>query len=264
MKSDLTIITVACQDNGFTENMIQSVHRFTHPIPNIIICDNGRNANFPKQWMKYPNVKIVKNTRAHKYKKNKTFFNTSMQHGVGLNLVFKHVKTKRTAIIEPDCAVLKKGWDEIPDGYEMRTCEKGVGMNNEHYYFPCFMVFKTDCMYRHGSIIDFKPEHGKSKNGIVISVANKINRYADVGWKIYEKIPHEKVDLLENVRWDKARAKAFNKEFTHKTNVFIDSKQNIVGTHFWRGNELARRGDNAAVQKNMWMGTVKLVVDGYG
>lgn len=263
-KSDLTVITVAANDNGFVGNMIDSVRRFTDPMPRVIICDNGRNANHLLKYKSDPNIKVIKNMRARKYKNNKNFANTSVQHGIGLNLTFQHVKTPRTAIIEPDCAVLKEGWDTMPDGYEMRASVKGVGMHGEHYYYPCFMVFKTDCMYRGGSRVDFKPESHKSKNGIILSITTKINRYADVGWKIYSKIPHDKVDVLDNVRWDKERAQAFNQAFLHKTNVFIDSDENVIGTHFWRGSELARRGSQAAVHKNMWMRTVKSVMDGYG
>lgn len=263
MDSDLTIITVAYDSGNFIDTMVESINTFTSPVPNIIVCDNGKNSSSIKRWTEYKNVSIVKNKRAGKYDQNKTFMNTSMRHGIGLNLAFSHVETKRTAIIEPDCAVLKKDWDVLQDGYEMRACVKGVGVNDEHYYFPCFMIFKTDRMYRNGERIDFRPEFRKHKRGIIVSYNNgKIKRYSDVGWQIHTKIHHDKVDFLESVRWDKERAQEFNKGFSHKTNVFLDAEENVIGSHFWRGSELSRRGEHAAVHKNRWIATVKSIING--
>ncbi|KKL92018.1 hypothetical protein LCGC14_1888910, partial [marine sediment metagenome] len=153
-KSDLTIITVAANESGFLDLMIKSVHAFTYPKPNIIICDNGNNGSYLKKYEQYDNVVVIKNKRARKFKIHKHFVTTSKRHGTGLNKIFKLVATKRTAIVESDCAVLKHGWDNIPDGYEMSACRKGVGLNGESYYYPCFMVFYTKCLKRN-SVMSF-------------------------------------------------------------------------------------------------------------
>ena len=177
-KSDLTIITVAAYDKGFVDLMVRSVHKFTNPKPNIIICDNGGNGSVLSKYEAYDNVTVVTNERASKYNKgNKAFRSTSKRHGIGLNVAFKHVNTKRTAIIEPDCAVLKNGWDKIPDNYEMVACRKGVGAEGEHYYFPCFMVFYTKCLHRDG-IIDFLPEFDskEGEEGILIKMKKQEKR----------------------------------------------------------------------------------------
>jgi len=254
-KSDLTVITVVANDNGFVGNMINSVYRFTNPKPKIIICDNGGSDEYLAPYKDDPDILITKNIRAHKYNNNKLFGNTSWRHGIGLNNAFVLTSSTRTAIVEPDCAVLKEGWDTIPDGYEMRACRKGVGTEGEHYYHPCFMVFYTDALKRDGRI-DWRPDGG---DGIVIPNTNG-KTYSDVAWKVYTKIPADKVDEFEDVRYNNERADKFHTDLSHKTNVFIDSNGNIVGTHFWRGSELSRRGDNAPVDKNLWMSLVKEVV----
>ena len=271
-KSDLTIITVAANESGFLDLMIKSVHAFTYPKPNIIICDNGNNGSYLKKYEQYDNVVVIKNKRARKFKMNKQFLNTSTRHGLGLNVIFKLVTTKYTAIIEPDCVVLNYGWDNIPDGYQMNACKKGTGIGGENYYYPCFMIFYTEYLNYNGRmsfLSNNRPEGVGKGIPIVKNEMGKFKRYSDVGWQVYTKIPNDKVNILKFARWNNKASKRFYKKFSHKTNVFIDQNNDIVAAHFWRGSEISRRKDyrglSVAGQKGMWFSVVKkCLADGYG
>lgn len=264
VKSDLTVITVAANEKGFLDLMIKSVKRFTNPQPNFIICDNGKNGRWLKKYSKDKNITIVNNPRAYKYYLPEcadAFGNTSIRHAAGLNLIYPMVRTKRTAIIEPDCVVTCCDWDKILDGKEMKACEKGIGINGEHYYYPCFMVFYTSAMNKNG-IMSFSP--GDKHKGIgILRSEDDTRRYGDVGWRVYEAISDDKVDKLSFVRANSPDAKWFNAGFSHKTNVFIDDRENIVAAHFWRGSDLARKND-VAKQKNMWFSVVEKIMSAGG
>ena len=155
--SDLTVITVAAHDvdSRLLHYMIRSVFKFTDVPPRVIICDNGRNGPLAKMYDGNKYISIVKNPNLHK--------NASMSHGIGLNKAFSLVKTVRTAVIESDCVILNRDWNDTK-GYLMSGAIKTKFLDKFGFraYYPLFLVFYTDVMRKNGCI-DFKPDAGSRR-----------------------------------------------------------------------------------------------------
>ena len=222
--SDLTVITVAAhdRDSGLLHYMIRSVFKFTDLPPRIIISDNGHNGPLAEMYDDNKYISVVKNAELHK--------NASMSHGSGLNKAFALVETDRTAIIESDCVVLNKGWDDTADCL-MSGAVKTQFLDKFGFraYFPLFLVFSTSAMKKDGDI-DFMPESGgKSKVG------------RDTGWQIYKKVSEEEVSPLEVVKCTDEKCMYFDRKFV--PNALELWKDGIpIVAHVGRGSKVLRRG----------------------
>lgn len=221
---DLTIVSVVANNAStrFLQNMLKSVRRFTDFSPKIILVDSGENKNTLENLGE--NVTVVK----HNYKLNK---HTSFMHGSGLNQALAMVNTELTAIIEPDCVVLKDKWYEFDTNkYDVVAAHKG-SIRGLDYHFVCFMIYKSK-LFNH---IDWRPLYdGSRKRGSGL--------YNDCGWRAEEAMPPvERILPLTFVRSD--QAKFFSgPTFRYKTQEFYTPDSELIAAHFFRGSDYVRRG----------------------
>jgi len=207
--TDLTIITVAENDRGTLDLMLRSVFKFTHPHPNVIICDNGNNGSVIEKYKGTPGVEIV----SHK----PTIKGGSNKHGIGLNHIFPMVKTKRTAIVESDCIVLSDNWHNMY-GKNVVAATKVPGL-----YHIFFVLFETKLFKG----VDFRP--GKA--------GNRANRpyqvKEDVGWQMSKFI--NDAYILKFVDCKSGQGKYFDGRF--QSDELWSGDQAIVA-HLGRGSNL--------------------------
>lgn len=235
--SDLTVVTVAENDKGTLDLMLSSVVRFTQPVPNIIICDNGNNGDLGNKYAHMPNVKVIKFMPSLKGGSNR--------HGEALNKIVPMVKTKRTAIVESDCIVLRKGWDNM---YEQEV----VAAPKANLYHIFFVLFETHVLNK----IDFRPGNKGNRSN------RPYKAKEDVGWQMTQPINGSKLKLLEFVDCKSGRGQIFDGRF-QSDELWADGKA-IVG-HLGRGSNLGgkaiRKGfDHPKKQMTEWMSIAERVL----
>lgn len=210
--SDLTVLTVVENDKGIFDLMLKSVRKFTNPVPQFIVCYNGGDKSFVEKYSTYPDVTVVWNTP--------TMSGGSNRHGEGLNKIVPMVSTDRAAIVESDCIVLREGWDEIKPGFDIVAAEKGKAL-----YHICFVVFKTAALRN----LDFRP--GTS--------GNRGNRpykaREDVGWRINQIVPENRVLVADFVDCKTGKGKYFNSSF-QSDEFWVEGNPTVA--HFGRGSNI--------------------------
>jgi len=260
--TDLTVITVVANEgkSNLADTMVQTVCKFTRPRPKLIICDHGDNQRFVSKYGDKAWVTVVKNNPP------KEGNNTSLMHGSGLNKIFPLVTTKRTAIIESDCAVLDYGWDDLDlEKYKLKAPLKGIGVSGDEYYYPCFMVFETEAMKR-GGIINFEPSVDCIDGYIEVGIGKIRNKYSDVGWQIGQKIGPDEVKKVSTISCASGNALHFNDPaLVYKTCEYWEDGRPIAA-HFWRGSDPSRRpasdGKSYGEQRKIWRKIVESVTKG--
>jgi len=222
MINDITICSVVHNDNnsGLFDLMVRSVYKYTSEEPRFIICDAGNNSL--DKYASLSNFTIVPSNS------NAT---GSLQHGESLNQIFNLVSTKRFAIVESDCIILEKGWDDI--GYpkhKFLACLKQDGCKpGRPMYHACFMVGGTQLL-RHGGIIDFRP--GKDGN----RSSRSYNPWEDVGWQLYDKIKiGGQVNEMTFVDCKSGKGQYFDGKF--QSDEFWRNGKAIMA-HFGRGSNI--------------------------
>lgn len=219
-KNDLTVLTVVENDSGILDLMIQSVYKFTDPVPKIIICDQGRNGTLLDKYRNDPNITIVKNTPK--------LVGGSNRHGSGLNKIFPLVATKRTAIIESDCVLLKYGWDKLNfPKYKMLAAKKGEQAGHP-YYHVCFLVFST-ALLKHGQMIDFRPGTKKTRGN------RPYKAWEDCGWAIRGKVRPDEVKSVQFIDCKTGKGKYFDSSF-QSDEFWVNSEP--VLAHYGRGSNI--------------------------
>lgn len=218
--SDLTVCSVVYNDNDtkLFDLMVKSVLKFTDDQPKFIILDNGKNTL--DKYRKMDNFTVVDGGNTKSF--------GSLQHGESLNKIFPLVDTKKTAILESDCIVLRKGWDYIDfPKYKMLAAKKGE-LAGRPYYHACFMVFSTGLL-KHNGIIDFRP----GKKGTRSNRSYKVHE--DVCWQISEKINHREVYHAEFRDCKDGNGFFFDKSF-QSDEFWVGGQPTIA--HFGRGSNL--------------------------
>jgi len=244
---NLTVISVVEHDRGLVDLMIKSVEKFTDPVPDFILCDNGDNGNLVERYAGKSNVMIVKNTPA--------LSGGSNRHGDGLNKIFPLVKTTRTAIVETDCIVLRKGWDKLEfPTYKMLAAKKGE-QAGQPFYHVCFMVFSTGLL-KHGNGIDFRAGKDSTRGN------RNYKLWEDVGWQIRDKVRIDQIKLLEFIDCKSGNGKFFNKDF-QSDEFWLDGEP--VVAHFGRGSNVAgkaiRKGfEHPEKQLERWKETALKII----
>lgn len=233
--SDITILTVVENDCGILDLLISSIYKFTDPVPNMIICNNGRSK---LQLSKYTNDSNI--TIAHNVPK---LAGGSNRHGAGLNKIFPMVKTPKTAIIESDCILLRKDWDYLAPQHKMLAAKKGEHKGNVLYHI-CFMVFETELLKE----IDFGPSVPvfRSNRSYLMS--------EDVGWMIGTVVNPKDVGLMDFKDCKKNEGYYFDKTF-QSDELWVGGQPTIA--HFGRGSFLGgkaiRKGfDSPQKQLERW------------
>jgi len=213
-KSDLTVLTVVENDQGIFDLLIDSIYKFTDPVPHIIVCDQGRNKIMSK-YRNDSNITIVSN--------KPTMAGGSNRHGEGLNKIFPMVSTLKTAIIESDCILLRKNWDHLTQ-HKMIAAPKGKDL-----YHICFVLFYTSVLERNGTI-DFRP----GKDG------NRANRpyqpHEDVGWQIKDKVKPDEIELMEFKDCKTGAGFYFDSSF-QSDELWVEGQPTVA--HFGRGSNIS-------------------------
>lgn len=232
--SNLTVVTVTENDLGILDLMISSVLRFTDPMPNFIICNNGNSPSVDKYRNKY-NFKVID-------------FKPSMaggsnRHGEALNKALSFVQTPRTAILESDCIVLRKGWDSISENKSVLGSIKGQSKYGP-FYHVCYLVFETHLMQN----MDFRPGNDKNRSN------RNYKPQEDVGAKTATHLDHRKVDLVEFIDCKTGKGEFFDSSF--QSDEFWKNGKALVA-HFGRGSNIRgkaiRKGfDHPKNQLDLW------------
>lgn len=232
MRSDFTVLTVAADENisGLLPYMIESVRKFTHPMPNIVVVDNNlNNDEVLAHYRKDPYVSVVTN---HRPKEDKSYQSTSFMHGNGLNAGMRRINTPYTAIIESDCVVCNPNWFKFDKKrYDMVCAKKGVKADEE-YYHMFFLMFKSS-LFKH---IDWRPSWKRVD----------ANKQADTGCNTLDNLPAKKRILrLKPIKCKARKAKIFTHPLFHyKSTELWDKNGNVVAAHFGRGSDMTRRQTN--------------------
>ena len=221
--NDLTVITAVENDcGGILDLMVQSIHKFTNPIPKIILCNQGKK-NIDS-YLKYTNLTIVNHSPS--------ISGGSNRHGCALNKVLPMVTTKRTAIVESDCIVLCDGWDS--SGGKRVLAAKKAEKKDKILYHVCFMVFETEMLKN----VDFRPGTDKTRVS-----GRPYNLWEDVGWRVDEKIKPKDVGLLTFIDCKAGNGQYFGSNF--QSDEFWFNGKAVVA-HFGRGSNISGK----AIRKN--------------
>lgn len=220
--SDLTVVTVAENDSGLINLMIDSLYKFTSPKPKIIICDNGRNGNILDQYKNDPNIVILNHTP--------TMSGGSNRHGESLNKVFKEITTTRAAIVESDCIITANDWDKYDvNKYDAMASLKGI-YNSFPYYYAAFLGFKTDILKN----LDCRP--GKDNNR-----ANRSYKsHEDVLWRVAEKIDPRRIMKVECVDCKTGEGQFLDSTFQCEE-YWVNG--GMVAVHFGRGSNIGGKAN---------------------
>ena len=209
---NLTVLTVDENDRGILDLLVSSIYKFTDPVPKIIICDQGGNENMMSKYRNDPNCTIVSN--------RPKLSGGSNRHGDGLNKIFQMVDTDKTAIIESDCILLRKGWDHLAPQHKMIAAPKGKNL-----YHVCFLLFLTKALKG----VDFRA--GKDKNR-----ANRPYKpHEDVGWQIGTVVDKKDVGLMEFKDCKTGAGFYFDSSF-QSDELWVGGQPTIA--HFGRGSNI--------------------------
>lgn len=210
--SDLTVLTVVENDKGLLDLMVRSLRKFSDTMPNLIICDNGRNGDVLSKYDKDSNIKIVQF--------NPGVTGGSNRHGYALNRIFPLVKTPKTAIVESDCIVLRNGWDTLESPHRIVASPKSAGL-----YHVCFMLFETRLLRG----VDFRA----GKDG------NRANRpykaKEDVGWQVGSFVREDELHAMEFRDCKTGTGKYFDDRF-QSDEFWLDGRPTVA--HFGRGSNI--------------------------
>lgn len=228
MAKDITTLTVVERDNGLIKYTINSIRKFTNPIPQIIIAHNGSSEKYLKEFKSDNNILIIENPISLQVR------NTSNRHGLGLNKIMPLVKTKYTAIIESDVMLLSNKWWQMDDSYDFKACQKrGLesSLKDINYWFMCFVLFRTDLFKNiNWCMSPNRPQH---VNPLI---------YNDCGWEMAEEVDknNAKIKSLEYVKCGSGKTKIFDKSFNYLSFELWEDKEPICA-HLYRGSDLNRR-----------------------
>jgi hypothetical protein len=230
--ADITTLTVVENDSGLVRYAINSIKRFTSPLPaQIIIAHNGNSDMFLQEFRVDPRIVIVENPL------DKSITHSSDRHGIGINKIMPLVKTKYTAIIESDLILLSDVWWHLDDSFDMKASQKsGAEWNYEvkdiNYWFMCFVLFKTELF----SGINWSTSKLRPFN-----VHPTI--YNDSGWEMAGEVDRKQARIkeLEYVKCKVGgKTKVFTKEFAYKSFELWENNEPICA-HFYRGSDISRR-----------------------
>lgn len=247
--SDLTVISIVANDNGLADIMVESVLAFTDPKPKIMLGDNGGNGDLYKRYENHPYVEVVRlNTEHHR-----RLAGGSNLHGWALNTLVPLSRTPRTAIIESDCAVLHKGWDNLK-GHKLTAAVKAQ-TGNSIVYHVCAMVFETSALRAN----DWMPGTAHTQS------ANKSYKpHEDCGWQVGLHIKPEDVQLMDFVDTKTGNGQILDAGFC-SDEFWLDGKPTFA--HYGRGSNIAGKRVRAGYaphkeQLEQFKQTIWDVIDG--
>ena len=242
-KNNLTVISVVENDKGLVDLMIQSLYKFTTPVPKIILCSNGKNPILDK-YNEDTNIKIVEN--------NPSIGGGSNRHGDGLNVAFKLVTTPKTAIVESDCVIVKSDWHEIDQPFKVLVAKK-CELHQIPYYYAAFAIFDTKIMRG----MDFRPGNDKTRGN------RSYKPHEDVAWRMNGKINSSQIGHLDCVDCKSGRGQVLDNMFQCEE-YWIRGK--AVAVHFGRGSNLLGRANrkgfpNHKVQFDSFVKKMKMILE---
>lgn len=214
--NDLTVLSVVENDRGLIDLMIRSVKKYTDSCPKIILCDQGHNGSLLDKYSGDLNIKIVKNTPA--------LNGGSNRHGSGIMKLMPLVGTTKVAIIESDCIVLQKGWDDLADKSIIASCKA------KQLYHVCYLVANTNLIRG----VDFRPGTDKTRSNRPYKASE------DVGWRLKQVINPLDVRWAEFVDCKTGKGKYFGSNF-QSDEFWLDGWP--VVAHYGRGSFLQGKRD---------------------
>lgn len=228
--SDITCIVVIENYNELANHTIESIKKFTNPMPKVLICFNSGNTkainikryksdkiNFIEKCNKDKNIKIVMNNIPGNIK------NTSIRHGMGINKMMELVDTKYTAIIESDVIITSDKWWHLDEKkYDIKAIPRGK--KDIPYWHVCFLIFRTDIFKN----IDWRAE--------------KRSGHGDTGWQMYSKVleNNSEIKQMSVKNCHKSQDTKYFKDTLNKKSFEIISDGDTIAAHFGRGSDLAR------------------------
>lgn len=224
----ITVCIVNYNSSDFTLNTLYCLDKLTKNKYKVIIRDNNSKLKdflkLKRNIQNYSNVEL--------YRVENFNYTPSMAHAIGINDLVKKIDTIYGVIMDADCTLLYKNWDEIlinqiNDEYpiigtqiSIRNGIKLRGIGDFPIMFT--ILFKTEIMKKLN--IDFRPKN----NGDLKDTGHELRKkYLENGYK-------GKLLMSKNTRDFKLGP--FNKVIC--VEYYLNGYEEIFACHFSRGSSL--------------------------
>ena len=223
-KKIITVLLVNYNTSEFVNLLLYSISNLTQNYYQVIICDNGSN---DKELIKLSHV-------VRRYKDVNVFFRTQSQHGsIGhaeaLDILIEKVGTKYTVIMDSDCVLLMKGWDQyMIDQMNKHVKIVGsskiegvkVGRSGSNFILPFISMFETKIF----KDLQISCMPGNIKNG------------EDTCWEWSKKYKKNNYKCSKFI--GESTRNNLSTEFSNIVGieVYYTSECKIIGSHFGRGS----------------------------
>jgi hypothetical protein len=239
--NDITCIMVMENDRGLAVDGVSSVVKFSAGA-RILVCNNGNSYDSASRIAQLPNVRIIDNQI------NSSVTNTSVRHGIGINRLYKEVKTNYVAIIESDVLVTSSNWYKLDvDKFDIKAIPRGGNKDIPHWHV-CFLLGKTKLF----NGINWEAKVRVSEDGKRL--------YGDTGWEMYKVLKDQsRIKACEQVACSTGNTRYFDKSFSYKS-FEIWEDNNPIAAHYFRGSDPSRRKvkyGNVHQELSRWRQTVK-------
>lgn len=157
MQPEITICLVHFNDTDFVITSLLALKKLTKNPYQVFIKDNGSKRKnlfkLAKAVRSYDNVFLSKQPEGFNLR-------GSMAHGTALNDLVKRVKTPYLVILDADCCLLKKNWDEMLIS-KINEQVKAIGTMapaSKHQDFPLMFAILLHSQTFFNLQIDFRPK----------------------------------------------------------------------------------------------------------
>jgi glycosyltransferase involved in cell wall biosynthesis len=223
--SNLTVLIVNYNSLRFIALSLFSLLKLSRTLPEVYIIDNGSN---PNELLEIKKIKKI-------YPKTTLFFRNqgkespSLAHAKAINFLSKKVKTDYFMILDADCVILKKNWDEIffskfkKNIYAVGSQASGKKIKD----FPLMYAVMFQTKIFRSLRVNFLPLNSQisinNDTGMQIREKFLINGYGGFCFKNLET-RHYKHGVFPDI---------FCSEFY---DIDINNKKDLLFSHFGRGS----------------------------
>lgn len=223
-KKKITVLLVNYNTSEFVGLLLYSLYNLTQNYYQVIICDNGSN-----------DMELIKLSHiVRKYKDVNVFFRLQSQHGsIGhseaLDILIEKVNTKYTVILDSDCVLLMKGWDQYMIN-QMDEHIKIVGSSEidgvkvdrfgSDFVLPFISMFETKIF----------------KDLKISCMPKNLKNGEDTCWEWSKKYKENNYKCSKFI--GKSTRNNFNTEFSNIVGIeiYYTLENKLIGSHFGRGS----------------------------
>ena len=245
----------------YMEHQLKMLYEFNDPKKfQLIVVDNSSNLNeFNKlNNICNPYIKEFNNIKIIDYKPQCT--TASGQHGEGVDLITKHIKTKYFLIQDPDFFWLRKEYlkwlekllqynDAVGAPYDCKM------LNGQEYFpsaFGCAYNFKKIIGISFSAYINNDIEYSNKKFSELNSNKKVFGYCYDVGWQIRLHLSQKNSDdnfltfEQTSIKNKLCEFMELKTPYCHHTNTFVYTHNGkIVAAHLYRGSVIGKSEKNS-------------------